>query len=646
MRISSLTLRNFGIYAGKHTLNLDSKKPVILIGGMNGRGKTTILEAVLFALYGRRSFAVRESGLPFPKYLRQRVNSKDGNGSASVDLEFIVSDKNEKITYRVVREWSSKAENPSIKTTVYKDGTHDLKISENWDYFIEEMLPCAIAPFFFFDGEKVSELASTDDDTYITEAIKSLLGINVIDTAINDMQRLIAAKQKSIKNNAAISFFNEFDVEIEEIDKVLKLAKEQAGLLDTTRIQLENKLQTAEDKFSAMGGTFALNREKMLGQKKALDEELANLNAQLLDIVAGDLPLLMVVPLLEEILVTATDEKKQRNMEATLEQLPELLRGYEKQKHISLNSDDFMQYVREHTNNMESIYNLTDAGFSRLQSLCAFLPEKQQSAISVISKRNRLYEEMEDVDKYLSINVSEEEVNSAYQAILNLTAELATTKEQLRMARESESAHKSKYEEFERKKARAIEKAVESMEGMDDEKRMLMYARRSINVLLEYRTRLQSQKTSHLAITMTGCFKQLASKQRLISEIQIDEESLSVHYYSGDGNEVDYASFSAGEKQLLVIAMLWALGKCSKKKFPVIVDTPLARLDSVHRKALVKNYFPKASEQVVLLSTDEEVYGSLYQQLFPHIGKEYTLKYDEKIDEAVVEQGYFGGKVK
>lgn len=100
-------------------------------------------------------------------------------------------------------------------------------------------------------------------------------------------------------------------------------------------------------------------------------------------------------------------------------------------------------------------------------------------------------------------------------------------------------------------------------------------------------------------------------------------------------------ALSAGEKQLLVIAMLWALGICAKAEFPVIIDTPLARLDSVHRASLINNYFPYAGQQVVILSTDQEITATDYEMLHPYVGREYTLRYHEETMSSTVEDGYF-----
>jgi DNA sulfur modification protein DndD len=116
-----------------------------------------------------------------------------------------------------------------------------------------------------------------------------------------------------------------------------------------------------------------------------------------------------------------------------------------------------------------------------------------------------------------------------------------------------------------------------------------------------------------------------------------------MRYISEEGKEVPKDSLSAGEQQLMVISILWALAICSKKKLPVIIDTPLSRLDSSHRTALIKTYFPNAGEQTIILSTDSEIDASYYKLMKENVGDEFTLKYDEKTNSTSIERGYLIG---
>ena len=86
-----------------------------------------------------------------------------------------------------------------------------------------------------------------------------------------------------------------------------------------------------------------------------------------------------------------------------------------------------------------------------------------------------------------------------------------------------------------------------------------------------------------------------------------------------------------------------SLAICSKKKLPVIIDTPLSRLDSLHRTSLITTYFPNAGEQTIILSTDSEIDENYYQLMKENIGDEFTLKYNEKTKSTSIERGYLIG---
>ena len=90
----------------------------------------------------------------------------------------------------------------------------------------------------------------------------------------------------------------------------------------------------------------------------------------------------------------------------------------------------------------------------------------------------------------------------------------------------------------------------------------------------------------------------------------------------------------------MIISILWALAICSKQKLPVIIDTPLSRLDSHHRKTIIKKYFPYASQQTIILSTDSEVDEHYYKMMKENIGDEYTLIYDEGTKSTSIQKGY------
>lgn len=107
MIIEKLKLHNFGVYAGDNEFNFGGEKPIVLIGGMNGRGKTTFLEAVLLALYGSNSFAFRESKIKsYSQYLKSFINKNSSEMECYVELKFETNDPNRE-EYIVKRSWNA-----------------------------------------------------------------------------------------------------------------------------------------------------------------------------------------------------------------------------------------------------------------------------------------------------------------------------------------------------------------------------------------------------------------------------------------------------------------------------------------------------------------------------------------------------------
>jgi len=648
MKLKTLTLHNFGIYAGTTTIDFENSKPVVLVGGMNGHGKTTILEAILLALYGRRSFAFTESKLSFPNYLSKYVNQGDGTNCTYLDLEFILNHSaQEYSTIRVSRSWELKKSSPSIETVVYKDGKIDEYLSTNWDMFIEAILPAALASLFFFDGEKIAELANTDSDESIKKSIRNLLGIDVIDQAIVDTQKIIANKGKQIKNNEYLKAIASLEKEISIAEKQVKKAMEVYSKVDAQLKQTQTKLQKAEDSFLASGGKAIASRTELLEQKAHLEHELNLTTVDLLEFVSGDTPLLLVMPLLQKIQEQAQRERDQKGLEIALEQLPALYKSFSNRENVPEDFDSFISFVKTSNATASSIYNLSENSYFKLLNLCEILPKHYTNELKkLLEKRSELSDQIKEIEDRLSVQVDEKAVDLTYQEILSLTAKVAALTEHHELTRDELSEASAKYEELTNAHTKVIEKAVGVMEDSADIKRIVTYCGHVITVLQEYRRRLQKEKAAYLAETMTKCFKTIVSKQHLIDRIDIDGETLNFSFYNGNGTLISRSALSAGEKQLLIIAMLWAIAICSKKDFPVIVDTPLARLDSTHRETLIKNYFARASKQMILLSTDSEVYGQYYEMIKPFVDHEITLAYDETAQRSYVVSGYFGGDSK
>ena len=160
------------------------------------------------------------------------------------------------------------------------------------------------------------------------------------------------------------------------------------------------------------------------------------------------------------------------------------------------------------------------------------------------------------------------------------------------------------------------------------------------NGVKEFIDRVTYLKANQLKIEIETIIEQLFRKSDF-DKVEFHPQHFTLTIYNKVGEPVDLMSRSEGEKQLISLAMIWALTKVSGSKFPFVIDTPLARLDSVHRSNLVNHYFTKLSDQVIILSTDTEITKEFYQELIPFIVKEYTLVYDEIELFSRIKPGYF-----
>lgn len=89
------------------------------------------------------------------------------------------------------------------------------------------------------------------------------------------------------------------------------------------------------------------------------------------------------------------------------------------------------------------------------------------------------------------------------------------------------------------------------------------------------------------------------------------------------------------------LSLLWALARASGRELPIVIDTPVGRLDKTNRRALFEKYLPSAGHQVIVLSTDTEVDVEWAKRLAPHVSKQYRLDYEPSTDSAVIRPGYF-----
>ena len=644
MIIRELTLSNFGIYKGQHRFTFSDEKPVVLIGALNGSGKTTFLEAILFALYGGNSQAFLESDYStLGNYLRAHTNNDSDDKKCAIELEFTLDSEGSNSTFRIKRTWDSSRSRITPKIEVYKDGILDGNLTNNWTMYVEDIIPSALSGFFFFDGEKIAELVDkNDDDEQMKSAIKALLGIDLIDSLQSDLKRLAlrVGKRTESKNSKAL---------LEGLAK--KKAELNESLLETDR-QIESDEKAIEGlkkdrevqkaKFAAAGGQVLSSIKDFQDKRALLHDELTDLNDDLVQLASTGYPLIMLRDLIERAYYAAKEEYDSLVFESAFERIEKLLEEY------ALDNPEaeiqaISHYLRRSISGKQHdvVFNPSASMLGRADHLLSgVFDDLQTRHLSLIGSKHNLQRKLLAIDSLLNADIDPELIEEIEQALTGIDDKIDQLKLDIRFQQAIRPSINGELIRTQAEYKRAIEEYLTSQNMMEDSGRAIVYIEKGNRVLDVYRSKLQKAKVGKLSQDITSCFNRLSRKKDLITRVEIDPTTLDFHYYGLGDVEMAQSILSAGERQLVVISTLWALSLNSKERLPVIIDTPLARLDTVHRNSLVTTYFPNASKQTIILSTDSEVTGRSYELLCPNISNEFTLIYDEVNRTTTVVDGY------
>lgn len=645
MIIKRLQLKDFGIYAGEQSFDFSLEKPVVLIGGMNGRGKTTFLEAIVLCLYGSSSSMYKESSYKtYGQYLRSLVNRDSKTQKTHIELAFVVNEGTP-VEYTVHREWDANSKRVSEKRRASKNGIYSEFLTNNWSMFIENIVPSALSSFYFFDGEKIAELALDESNSHLRESIRSMLGLNILDVLKNDLHKILRNRSKQQNASVTLESIESLRQRKEELLKAISAKAAEIQEYDGMVLRLQRDIDRLQQNYESKGGKAFEQRTSLIRDKAELTTSLEQLQADLINIAASELPFRMVIDLIQEIKLQAEDEHNDIVMRQLIERIDDLLQEYlTKDSGSEEECKSFVDYIKQQSDAAAStpIYQVSEFALFQLNNLLdGKLNHEKQVAVALLDRKEDLQKKLDEIESQLSLDINRAELSRISVSIRKKQAELVRIQLKQSNAVQEASVLRSSLNSKETEVNNAVNSYLNEASAADESTRMVKYTNIALRVLDEYSIKVQSQKSETLATTITECYHKLVNKRRLIDRITVNPESLELAYLDQSGRQIFSRMLSAGEKQLMVISILWALAICSKKKLPVIIDTPLSRLDSTHRASVVQNYFPNASDQTMILSTDSEIDREHYELIRESVGDEFTLHYDEACRSTTIVKGYF-----
>ena len=655
MLLEKITLQNFGIYKDENVFNLTStkEKPIILCGGKNGGGKTTLFDSVMLCLYGANSFEKRISKKEYDEILGRKIH-KNGEKQAntSVKIEFLYNhyDRKEKIEknnyiqkYTVTRSWKKIDSEIIEKFTVEKNG-EVLKIDDTeWEKFIQELIPRGIARLFFFDGEKIATIAKQGgEDLEIKNSFESLLGLDIISKLKSDLEiNLGKNDKKSGEIGEEENFVEQIRKKIDNLEekKSIEVIRRNAKSDDIESI--EKRIEEYELEISKMGGDYAQKRVELQNRKTVLRAKLDRLEEQIRILCSDALPFSLIPKQLEQLQKTLKADQKvtkdSYEKQIISEQLDELRDGLDSGafwKKIGLDSKAKSDVIGK----IEDIFDkrLTDKkktseiviGFSETETNKIFeLIDK----VSVLPKQlesnskefNSVTEELQKTETALENAPDDEDIRPIIKKLNEQYEEIGKIKSEIRHIDDNIQGFKG---EIVTAKITA-QKHVEKLHNSQDISGNSVLTKRVTKALDEYSQKLKEKKIQLLENYVLESLKILFHKIDFVDKVSINKNTFEITLYGKDKNVIRRDDLSEGEKQMFATSILWALARTSGRSLPFIIDTPLARLDMDHRDNLVDEFFPVASHQTIILSTDSEITKPYYEKLKPFIRKIMTFRY-------------------
>jgi DNA sulfur modification protein DndD len=660
MKIRKLSIENYKSFQFLTEINFpegNDGKSIFLIGGMNGAGKTSIMEGINFCLYGAKQEEVFRS-------LNRRQKAQ-GNANVSFDLVMEMDDFSELI---VKRSWSAGAtDDPrqrdmNERLVVVRDGKRvSVQNKEMWQNFIRSTIPPGITQFFFFDGEKIQAIAADDhSEVRLKNSLEAALGIQHIKRLASDIQYI---KQEDRKGFVEIS---DEDLEFKQSE----LKRERSKLnrknqeRNTIREELDHfkaDLEEAKKRFTATFQSEPETKDEMRANEKLhlqSSNRLAQVDTEIKTLCEKNLPYAILGKFFASLRNQIALERESSGNEAIKEHAETLarriVRVVEEPEPIyreRLSSEKMAELERrilrllkegEGNNPEPKVLNLSERDAARVLNKIEFLETGDVYLLKpLIEEKQELVSQINKLESLSHAGVLSESEKSLFEQLQSemegCSNQIGRKTEQLRLVEEDILNLEKRISHIEME----IEKLYEKHHISKERVEFIQECDAISSVLNQFVVRMRKNKIHTLQENTFDMFRLLSSRSGLIKDITIDNNTYEVKVTDRNGHEIKKSGLSAGEKEVFAISLLWGLAQTSQLKLPIIIDTPLSRLDSAHRDNIVSNYFPNAGDQVIILSTDTEIDKEYYRLLKPNLSGAGRLIFDQQQELTTFQKGYF-----
>lgn len=666
MLLKKLEFVNYKTYYGHQEVDLyipeeerqTNGKNIILLGGLNGAGKTTILKAILYILFGKRGMSAPEYKRLFSNVINNTFFAEGGREcQVSLSLE---TDKGEEWTLKI--KWFFNRD----KTLSHEQRSLDIRSAgskfkrsaqieniDTYNKFIDKIIPYYAAPFFIFDGEEVKDIILRQNSQEMKEAIHKITGMESYKQLIIDLTTLKHSIEKQLARSASHSSLKNAEKDLAALDqsisayeakqdKILSKMRNQQSLIDAAKRDRNEKLS----KNSKSREVIVKKQTKVATQLDMARIELKKFFAEnLIHIILNE----KITKLKRTLLIEKEQNQKRILQNASLTPYRSFMDQLLNQPINPPLSSEQLNQIKElgkeiwmqenniktdHSNEVNEIHDISNKDYSYLTSLQVKSRDAITSFINTIERLSQEYNDLEieirNAPESVNLDSENDKIDILTKSLGEIDSKNKAVKKKLRVLLDERTTLKNKFTRLNIQDTNS-EDLIEQLNNVTS----------TIGAMSEYVTEVTKLKAEIIKEEFSSMLKTLFRKQDEFGKIEFDINTYSVRLYSDQMQEISIQERSAGEMQMISSALIWALTKVSDLSLPMVIDTPLGRLDSYHRSHLINHYYKHLSEQVIILSTDTEITGEYIRLMEKSSYKQYMLDYDEKKKYTVIRDGYF-----
>lgn len=641
MIIQRVKLHNFGIYADTVAFDLEPKshsqytRPIVLFRGQNGVGKSTIVEAIRLSLHGKLALGPRVTQREYETYLERRQHRyADGETAVltSVEIEFDHVVLGRRHRYRIVRSWHKKNRQLATELLIWVDDEPSLETEDEKEFLLRELIPPGVAELFFFDGEKIATLSETGDasNSLLADTVRNLLGLHLVEQLDRDLD-IYLTRQTGIQE------LQQYQNELAHLhDEEEELAQNRENIRDQLadcRRNLQAKreeITLQEERIIREGGSYAEQQSEKEAEYQAIKEAVAQVDQEIQELSRQLLPFAAAPRLLQAVRARLEKESAFEQWEASqpvIQQIESSLlnnassEDQGQQRLVAQIQQVLQSYKATPMPESEVVHRVSVEKRGLLLSwIDEALHDTPQQLAHLLQKRQQLQSEEARIKETLKRVPIHELVQPMRDKLGQLNRDLGRLEAEQERLLAEEQRLTFHLERIVGSKRRVSEQIA----GIETDEDRIKLAARTKLLLEQYEKQLMARKLAQLGEQLTKRLNQLSRKRNFIERVTIDPDTFSVTLYRA-GKPFPRTQLSAGEDQIFAIATLWALREVSERPLPVIIDTPLSRLDDEHRRTMLAEFMPQVAQQVIVLATNVEIDEATFTFLEPVVSHAYVL---------------------